>query len=255
MTGAVPQTDPSAPTGGDLPYRLAVRALERAQKSPAGVPPYSRYINRPLGRRIAAGAAVLGVTPNQITLISALWSVAGFVLLVAAPPSVPMALGVTLLFTLAWAFDAADGQLARLTGRSGPAGEWLDHVVDAARQPLLHLAVLAYLLRADGFELSWVHALPLVYLTVGTIRFLSQILAEQLTRNAGAPPAAESGRPELRALLQTPADPSTLHLAFLLAFSPRAFTIAYTIVLACNVPLALVSFGRRYRQLAALSAD
>lgn len=235
-------------------YRDAVAELSRAQKSGAGVPPYTRYVNRWLGRRIAAGAATVGLTPNFVTLISALWSLLGFALLVALPPSVPTAIGVTLAFTLAYAFDAADGQLARLTGMSGPAGEWLDHVTDAARQPLLHLAVLAYLLRASDLELSWVHALPLLYLVVGTVRFLSQILAEQLTRNAGAPPAAESGRADLRALLQTPADPGALHLAFLLAAWPSVFTGVYATLLAANVALALASFVRRYRQLRALGS-
>lgn len=235
-------------------YREAVADLGRAQKSGAGVPPYTRYVNRWMGRRIAAAASTVGLTPNQVTLISALWSLLGFALLVSLPPSVPTAVGVTLAFTAAYAFDAADGQLARLTGRSGPAGEWLDHVTDAARQPLLHLAVLAYLLRAADLEVSWVHALPLAYLLVSTVRFFSQILAEQLTRNAGAPPAAESGRADLRGLLQTPADTGTLHLAFLLAAWPELFTWVYAALFATNLPLALVSFLRRHRQLRGLGA-
>lgn len=252
MSASVTRTSSTTPPTRPLTYRDARSRLGHAQKSNASVPPYSRYINRPLGGRIAAAGAALGATPNQVTALSALWSLIGFVWLVAVPPSASMALGVTVLFTLAWAFDAADGQLARITGMAGPSGEWLDHVVDAARQILLHVAVLLYLLRADGFEFGWIHLLPLAYLLTISVRFFSQILAEKLTENAGAPPAAESGRERLRAVLQSPADPSTLHATFLLAFSPEAFTVAYAVVFACNFPLALASFVRRYRQLAQL---
>ncbi len=242
----------SAPPSTLEAYRDARSALARAQKSNASVPPYSRYVNRPLGGRIAAAGAAIGATPNQVTALSALWSLIGFALLVAVPPGVGVAVAVTILFTLSWAFDAADGQLARLTATAGPAGEWLDHVVDSARQILLHVSVLIYLLRADDFVFGWVHLLPLAYLLVISVRYFSQMLAGQLTERAGAPPAAESGRERLRAWLQQPADPSTLHLTFLLAGSPDAFTIAYGVVFLANLPLALASFARRYRQLARL---
>jgi phosphatidylglycerophosphate synthase len=255
MTTTPPRTVSSPRPPGRPSYRTALTELQHARKDGAGVPPYMRFVNRWMGRHLAAAGAATGRTPNQLTAISAGCSLLGFAVLVLARPSVASAVAVTLAFTAAFAFDSADGQLARLTGTAGPAGEWLDHVTDAARQPLLHLAVLVYLLRADGFELSWVHALPLAYLLVGSVRFLSQVLAEQLMRNAGAPPAVESGRAGLRGILQTPSDPGTLHLAFLLSASPRLFTAAYAALLVMNLLLALASFVRRYRQLRHLSTS
>ena len=49
-------------------YRQTLTRLRAAQK-PAGrgAPAYSVYVNRPLGRRIAARAHLLGLRPNQIT--------------------------------------------------------------------------------------------------------------------------------------------------------------------------------------------
>ena len=46
-----------------------LRRLRQAQKSAKGAPPYSLYINRPLGRIFAAAAYQIGLTPNQVTWI------------------------------------------------------------------------------------------------------------------------------------------------------------------------------------------
>ena len=102
------------------PYRDHVARLAGAQKSGHGVPPYTRYINRPLGRRLAAMAAILRLTPNAVTGVSMLASYLGIALLCLVAPSQPVAIGVTLLLLLGYALDSADGQLARLTGRGGP---------------------------------------------------------------------------------------------------------------------------------------
>ncbi|RBL82322.1 CDP-alcohol phosphatidyltransferase, partial [Streptomyces cavourensis] len=53
-----------------------LRELRGAQKSAKGVSLYSRYVNRPAGRVLAAGAYRAGLTPNQVTLISGLFTYA-----------------------------------------------------------------------------------------------------------------------------------------------------------------------------------
>ena len=58
------------------------------------------------------------------------------------PPSVGVGICVALLFALGYGLDSADGQVARVTGASSPAGEWLDHVVDSIRVPSVHMATL-----------------------------------------------------------------------------------------------------------------
>ena len=55
----------------------AAIALASAQKPGAGVPAYLRWVNRPLGRRAAAAAYVPGLTPNAVTLLSGVCSLAG----------------------------------------------------------------------------------------------------------------------------------------------------------------------------------
>ena len=117
-------------------FAETLTALERAQKPGHGVPAYTRWVNRRVARYFAAAAVAMGITPNGVTAISAVCSAAGILTLLLAPPTALTALAVALLFALGYGLDSADGQVARVTGASSPAGEWLDHVVDSIRVPL-----------------------------------------------------------------------------------------------------------------------
>ena len=123
---------------GDL--RTTLRRLAAAQKGATGAPAYSRFVNRPLGRVFAALAFHAGLTPNAVTAVSAACTGTGIVLLAVRPPSWGLGIAITACLVLGYALDAADGQLARLRGGGSPAGEWLDHMVDAAKASGLHLA-------------------------------------------------------------------------------------------------------------------
>ena len=128
-------------------YGSALSALATAQKSSSGAPAYSRFVNRRLGRWAAAAAWVVGATPNQVTALSAVCTFAGIALVAAVPSGALVAVAVVLLLVVGYALDSADGQLARLRGGGSPAGEWLDHVIDATKIAVLHLAVFASWLR------------------------------------------------------------------------------------------------------------
>lgn len=239
------------------PYRLNLARLAAAQKSGVGVPPYTRYLNRPLGRRLAAAFAGTRLTPNGVTWLSLLASFSGLTLFCLFPPSIGVGLVVGVFLVLGYALDSADGQLARLRGTGGPAGEWLDHVGDQFRQICLHGAVAVYLFRfVDGLP-SWVLLLPLWFGVVVSTRFVSQVLAEQLRHRAGPPsqagPPAESDRSAARrALLQTPADPGVLCVVFLTAGLPSLFLGCYLVLLMGNTVLAAASLRRRFVELASL---
>lgn len=108
----------------------ALAALRAAQKPPHGTPAYSRFVNRPLGRRLAAQAVSLGLTPNAVSGLSALCSFAAIGLVVTVRPTIAVAVLVAALLALGYALDSADGQVARLTRLGSPFGEWLDHMID-----------------------------------------------------------------------------------------------------------------------------
>ena len=126
--------------------------LRHAQKSAKGAPPYSLFVNRPLGRVLAAAAYQMGLTPNQVTYISAAMHLRRPLVLALAPATWPVGLLVTVMLVLGYALDSADGQLARLRGGGSLLGEWLDHMIDSVKVAALHLAVLVSLYR--NFDLD-----------------------------------------------------------------------------------------------------
>lgn len=113
----------------------AYHRLARAQKGHArGAPAYSVYVNRRIGRVLAAVAYRIGLTPNQVSIISAVHSFVAIGLIAFGSVNVPMGLLIALLLVLGYAWDSADGQVARLRGGGSPQGEWLDHLLRHAPQ-------------------------------------------------------------------------------------------------------------------------
>ena len=160
-------------------YREALAGLAAAQKPNYGVPAYSRFVNRPAGRRLAALAAAYGATPTQVTVASAVASGIGIAVIAAGRPVWYQGLAVAVALVVGYALDAADGQLARYTGAGSAAGEWLDHSVDAVKISALHLAVLVSLYRADVVAERWLWA-PMV------VWYMPVMNAERLGEQTGA---------------------------------------------------------------------
>ncbi|NDL58509.1 CDP-alcohol phosphatidyltransferase family protein [Phytoactinopolyspora mesophila] len=235
-------------------FGAALNELSGAQKSQAGVPLYTRYVNRRLGRYAAAWAYTVRLTPNQVTGLSALCSAAALALVVTVSPALWLALTATVLLVIGYALDSADGQLARLTGSGGPAGEWLDHVVDAARNPALHLALLISLYRFADLP-DWVLLLPMLFLLTTMVRFFGQMLAEQLRRREPMPSPADAQTDQKgRSIIQLPSDPGVINLVFVFLAWPWVFVWVYAGLLGANMLLALASLVRRFREMRHLQA-
>ncbi|KQY60346.1 hypothetical protein ASD11_12905 [Aeromicrobium sp. Root495] len=232
--------------------RSAWDDLSGSQKSGAGVPWYMRVVNRRLGRVLAAVGARLGLVPDAMTALSALAFVAGAALFVALPPSFAAAVVVVLLLQLGFALDSADGQLARLTGRGSVAGEWLDHVVDAGRLLLFHLAVGAAIVRHTELSLAWL-LLPAVFGWLASVRFFAQILAEQLHRAAPAQevPAAPEPVTSRSPWIQLPADAGIVNAVLLLWPWTTMFLLGYGALAAATALLTVATFVRKRRALRA----
>lgn len=103
---------------------------------------YSEAVSQPFGAAIAVASARLRLAPTVLTLINLTIGVSASVAVIALAPaaaggSVPGWLpGLIALFAwqVAYAFDCADGQLARVTGRTSAAGARLDILCDVASQ-------------------------------------------------------------------------------------------------------------------------
>ncbi|MGW1816739.1 CDP-alcohol phosphatidyltransferase family protein [Streptomyces sp. NPDC002125] len=235
-----------------------LRELRGAQKSSKGVSLYSRYVNRPAGRLLAAGAYRTRLTPNQVTLISAAFTLASIAAVALAEPSWWLGAAVWAGLAVGFAFDSADGQLARLTGRGGPDGEWLDHVVDCAKMILVHTAVLVCFYRfgelpADGWLL-----LPLGFLFTAVLTFCAGLLREQLgkaaARTAPAAPGPAAPVSRLRAVALLPADYGVFCLVFLLLGAPGAFRAGYAVLAVVHAVFLVAFLAKWFRELKALRA-
>ncbi|MEW2416812.1 CDP-alcohol phosphatidyltransferase family protein [Streptomyces sp. NPDC046866] len=233
---------------------VALRELRGAQKSAKGVSLYSRYVNRPAGRYLAAASYGLGLTPNQVTLVSAVFSFAAVAAVALAAPSWGLGAAVWAALAVGFAFDSADGQLARLRGGGSAAGEWLDHVVDCAKLTALHTCVLiafhrfpeAYGTGSDGWLL-----VPLGFQFAAVVSFFGGLLTEKLKARPapGSPAAAPS---TLRAVALLPVDYGVFCLVFLLLGGGALFRWAYA-GLGAVAALFLAAFlVKWFRELSAV---
>jgi len=229
-------------------YRTALSGLNSAQKPGSGVPAYTRWVNRRLGRYAAAAAYTLHWTPNAVTALSGAFSLAAIVLLIVADPQPWVGLAVAVLLATGYLLDSADGQVARLQRTGSPAGEWLDHVVDALRAPAIHLAVLVGLWNQQ--QPSWILAVALAYCLVTVVEFMSQILAEQLAKQHMAPtPTQTPTASAARSFLLLPTDTGTFCWIFLVWGFPTLFVVAYAAMFTMNALHTAVSMRRKYVKL------
>lgn len=236
-----------------LSYADAVRSLSAAQKSGSGAPPYSRWINRPLGRRLAAAAYRLRMTPNQVTLVSAACSLLAILGVGLIKPQWWLGLAVGLLLVLGYALDSADGQLARLTGGGSLAGEWLDHLVDTVKICLLHSAVLISLYRFGAFDQRWL-LVPLGYLLVSVVFFMSFLLIGKLRLEAAAGGERRStGRGLVQTAIALPTDYGVLCLIFFTFGWPTLFLVLYTSLFAAHTVVLTGALARWWKELTGLT--
>lgn len=91
----------------------------------------------PLWERLARPLAATGLTPNQVTLIGL--ALVGINVAAFALHRSLLLLGLGL--AVAFAFDALDGAVARITGLSTRRGGWLDAVVDRYQELAMMLAL------------------------------------------------------------------------------------------------------------------
>lgn len=107
-----------------------------------------RHFNRHIARPLTVLLVRIAVTPNQITVASALIGMAAG-LVIAQGGYWPPVLGALLLQVSA-IFDDIDGSLARLTGNSSAWGEWLDVVGDTLTQLSVFAGIAVAVSREAG---------------------------------------------------------------------------------------------------------
>ena len=247
-------TPTGARTVGRSTFRENLESLRRAQKPSRGTAAYSRLVNRPLGRRVAAAAAVGGMTPNTATVISALLSGSALLVLALVRPEPWVGVVVALLLAAGYVMDSVDGQLARLTGAGSRSGEWFDHTVDCFKTTGLHLCVLVSFYRFPPVDGAWVLLVPLLFTLVQTVTYFELILMPYLRRREDGPPASADTRQEhpLRTWLVLPTDYGALLWCFALLGWPSLFVAAYSLLALVNAVALVWGLRKWWRELRAL---
>jgi phosphatidylglycerophosphate synthase len=235
-------------------YRRNVEALRSAQKPSRGTAAYSRLVNRPAARKVAAAADLVGLSPNQVTALSAALSAAGLVLLACLAPSWWLAVSVSLLLAGGYVLDSVDGQLARLRGSGSLRGEYLDHTVDCVKTCALHLAVLVSWYRFPPVDdRAWL-LVPIGFELVDMVSFfglVSMPLLRKLHGAAGPASAPSTVTPEhpWRMWVILPTDYGVFCWLFLLMAWPPLFVAGYTSLFAVNAVVLVPVLRKWWREL------
>lgn len=238
-------------SNASMGFRDALRELAAAQKPSHGAPLYSRFINRKCGRFIAAVAFRVGLTPNLVTLISATFTFAALALIALVRPSILLGLCIAFLLAIGYAFDAADGQLARLRGGGSPSGEWLDHMVDATKISTLHLVVLVSVFRFMDVN-PLVMLVPIIFTVVGAVSFFGMTLNDQLRRNREISTGTRVERAPtspMRSLLVLPTDYGLLCWVFVLLGWPSLFLGGYGLLCAASSAFLVLASVKWFRDM------
>ena len=119
----------------------------------------NHYLYHPLAWRLARALAPTPVTPNMVSVAGGLFVVAAGIVYWRGPgwgliwPWAPLA---GLLLHMTWhVVDGADGDLARLTGRTSPLGELIDGICDYASHIVLYVLLVFVLAPQIGLGWAW----------------------------------------------------------------------------------------------------
>lgn len=247
-------------------FRESFDQLKQAQKSRKGVPLYLLWVNRPAGRVVAAALRNTPVRPNHVTFAGAVLTYGSLLWLAFGAGTGVSSVLVGVLLALGYVLDSADGQLARLQGRSSAYGEWLDHILDNGRIAVMHVAVFCFLVRNTEHDPVLLAACTGAFLLASSTIFFGGALLDQLRRNsvarnggagaarsggAGASGsetggAAESRRLMRRSVITLPVDYGVTCLAFLLLPLPDVFLAVYAVLAAAHV-LMCAAFLPKWR--------
>lgn len=229
-------------------FAETLRQLSAAQKPAKGTSLYTRFVNRPAGRVLAALAYRVGATPNQLTVLGAAFTFPALAAVALLPPGPTMSVCVAASLAVGFALDAADGQLARSQRSGSPSGEWLDHVLDCVKIVTLHLVVLVSFYRFFALPGPALLLAPMLFQLAAVVIFFAGILTEKLKQlTPGEAPARSA--PALRSVLLLPVDYGLTCLSFLFLGSQDLFLAVYCTLLLAHVLFMGAFLVKWFREL------
>lgn len=237
-------------------FRTGLEALRAAQKPPRGTAAYSRLVNRPVGRVVAALFNTFGMTPNQATAVSATLSALGIVLIATADPTAWIGVVIATLLAAGYVMDSVDGQLARLRGGGSKNGEWLDHTIDCFKTATLHLAVVVAWFRHPVSDHDWVLLIPLGFEVVAAVTYFGLILMPTLrpAGTSGSTLTREARENPLRKYLLLPVDYGVVCWSFVFFGWDNLFLGVYAFLFAAGAGAMVIALRKWWHETRAIDA-
>jgi len=160
---------------------------------------FTETVNQRIGAYLCVVAERYGLPPSALTIANFILGLAASILVIVfAPamaagrvPAVAIGLVALVLWHLAYSLDCADGQLARVTGRTSPAGARLDILCDVALQIALVAAVGTVAHEHTAGLPTW-----LVAAFAGT--WMVNLVTSALQQTSAAASLVTSGNPVVR---------------------------------------------------------
>lgn len=127
----------------------------------------------------------LGVTPDAVTIVGTIGLMAGALWLF---PTGHLFAGTMVIMVFAFS-DVIDGTMARMSGRSGPWGAFLDSTLDRLADGALFAGLVIYFVRGDAFGIEptlamWGIGAALACLALGAVVPYARARAESLGMTA-----------------------------------------------------------------------
>lgn len=198
------------------------RDLLSSRYDTQGTPVFTHWISQRVGSVLAAASFRAGISANSLTMLGLVNVLLGCVFYLRPGESLNW-IYAAAFWQLGYAFDCADGQLARATRTNSAYGAWLDLACDHVREVVVAASVF-YVLVRDGVDLE--HALAATtMMSCGALVYLQT--ASNLKSNAypslGLLNFKQLARTVLRTIVDTP-----LHITMLAALQlfPRGL-LAY----------------------------
>lgn len=132
---------------------------------------WNTYVARPIAAVLVAVLRPGPLTPNQVTVLGAVVFVAALGPMIFMLDPIGMLL-TALIIQLAYVFDCADGQLARLRGQTSEVGAYFDFLIDEFKALALVAGLSARM---------WLQTDEIAWLFVGLVGCCAVSIATSLT--------------------------------------------------------------------------
>ena len=142
-----------------------IREIKKNQKRPDGI--FGSFLTRPVSHIFAYFCYKLSLSPNFVSFLSIVFCLISVTLIYIYPKNYNFILLATAMWWIGAIFDAADGDLARFTGKGSQFGGWFDSFLDRIKEFLI-FALLGYLMyKAHGNE---------IYLLAGFLSIFTNVM-------------------------------------------------------------------------------